>query len=335
VSVDLSVVMPVYNEAAHVAATLEALLRAIRRSEFEADVIVVDDGSTDGSAAVVAAALGDRLPLTVLSQPNRGRFHAVREGLKRASGTYALVLGARVAVRSDALAFVHERQRQGELVWTGHVHIHADGNPYGTFQNVITEIAWRDYFDNPRTLSFGVKDFDRYPKGSGCFIAPRELLVDSFDAMPTRYADARYANDDTPMLRRLAASHRIHVSPSFASDYVPRATLGTFVKHSLHRGIVFLDGHGRRESRFFPAVLVFFPLSAGLAVASTVRPRLLLGAAGATSLAAGTVAVAARRRGGEVATVAALAPMWAAAFGTGLWRGLGMVVSRRVRGERR
>jgi glycosyltransferase involved in cell wall biosynthesis len=333
-SPSLSVVMPVHNEAPHLAETIDGLIAALEGSGFDADLVLVDDGSSDGSADAARAALAGRLPLSVVSQPNRGRFHAVREGLRRATGEYALVLGSRVRLRPRVLEFVHERQDAGELVWMGHVHIHVRGNPYGLFQNVLTEIAWRDYFDRPRTVSFGVEDFDRYPKGSGCLVAPRALLVDAFDEQPTRYADARHANDDTPMLRRIVASHRFNLSPSFASDYVPRATFGTFVKHSLHRGTVFLDGHGRRESRFFPFVVAFFPVSIALAVTSLLRPRLLPTTVLGLAIGAGAVAASARRSRSEVAVVAALSPIWAAAFGAGLWRGLAMLTAGRLRRRR-
>jgi glycosyltransferase involved in cell wall biosynthesis len=329
----LSVVMPTYNEAPHLPATIDSLVEAIDRSGFDAELVLVDDGSTDGSAQAATIALKERLPLAVVEQPNRGRFHAVREGLRRASGRHVLVLGSRVRLRPDALAFVRERLHAGELVWTGHVHIHTDGNPFGTFLNVITEIAWRDYFERPRTLGFGLRDFDRYPKGSGCFIAPREILLDAFDELPTRFADVRYANDDAPMLRRIAASAGIRVSPSFASDYAPRSTLRTFVKHSFHRGHVFLDGHGRRESRFFPLILAFYPISAALVLAALFRPRVAPLAAVATSVGAGMMAASARRSRSEVVTVAALAPVWAASLGAGLWRGLGMLAAARLRSK--
>lgn len=329
----LSVVIPVFNEAPHIAGTIESLLQALAFGGYDASIVLVDDGSTDGSAEAAAEALHQRLPLTVVSQPNRGRFHAVSEGLRRSTGTYALVLGARVRLRSNALEFVRKRQREGEEVWTGHVHIHTGGNPYGVFMNVITEIAWRDYFEDPRPLSFGVPAFDRYPKGSGCFIAPREVLLDAFDAVPTRYADARYANDDAPMLRRIAAAGPIHLAPGFASDYVPRATLNTFIKHSVHRGMVFLDGHGRRESRFFPYIAIFFPASVTLMIVAAARPRVLPLAVAAVSVGAGAVAASARRSRSDVLTVTVLAPVWVTALGVGLWRGLGMMVLRRLRGD--
>jgi glycosyltransferase involved in cell wall biosynthesis len=329
--VSLSVVVPVFNEAAHLAETIDRLVAALDGSGFDAELVLVDDGSTDGSAEAARVAVNGRLPLVVVRQSNRGRFLAVREGLRRSSGSYVLVLGSRVRLRPGALTFVRERQEAGELVWTGHVHIHTRGNLYGTFLNTITEIAWRDYFDRPRTVRLGLREFDRYPKGSGCFVAPRDVLLDAFDSIPARYADPRYANDDAPMLRRIAARAGIHLSPSFASDYVPRANLRSFVKHSFHRGHVFLDGHGRRESRFFPMIVAFYPVSAALVAAVLVRPRVLPLIVAGTSAGAAIVAISTRRSRYEVAAVTTLAPVWAAALGAGLWRGLGMLVSARMK----
>ena len=56
------------------------------------------------------------------------------------------------------------------------------GNPFGAFGNVLVHIAWARYFDDPRPTSYGLDDFDHFPKGTGCFVAPRELLLQSMDA---------------------------------------------------------------------------------------------------------------------------------------------------------
>jgi glycosyltransferase involved in cell wall biosynthesis len=326
----LSVVMPVHDEAAHLPATIEAVASAVERSGFATDLVLVDDGSTDGSADAARAAARDRLPLTVVAQENRGRFEARRAGVTAAQGKWVLLLDGRVRLRPDSLAFVEERVRDGERVWNGHVHVATDGNPYGAFSNVLVELAWHDYFGDPRTTSYGLEEFDRFPKGTTCFLAPRELLAEALDVFRSGYADLRHANDDTPVIRWIAARERIHISPEFACDYEPRATLGSFVRHSVHRGTVFLDGHGRPESRFFPLTAAFFPLSAALALASLRRPSLVPALAATTSAAAGAMAAAAGRSRFETASVAALAPVYAVAHGAGMWRGLALLARQRL-----
>jgi glycosyltransferase involved in cell wall biosynthesis len=321
-STPLSVVMPVWNEAPHLAETIDALVAAAERSEFSAVLVLVDDGSTDGSGAVASDALAGRLPLSVLEQPNRGRFEARRAGLEAAESDWVLLLDGRVRLDPDALAFVHERIAAAPAVWNGHVDVEADGNPYGTFWKLIAELAWEDYFAAPRETSFGSEDFDRYPKGTTCMLAPRDVLLEAVRAFRSRYADLRSANDDTPLLRWIAERQDIHLAPAFRCAYRPRTTLRAFVRHSVHRGIVFLDGHGRPESRFFPAVVAFYPVSVAVALGGLRRPRRLVRTALRVSAAAALLGVVKRRSPFEIGSLALLAPVYAAAHGLGMWKGL-------------
>ena len=323
----LSAVVPVHNEAPHLPSTIDALVRAVEESPFEAEVVLVDDGSTDGSADTAREALRERLPLTVVTQSNAGRFEARRVGVGRARSELVLLLDGRVHLRPDSLAFVHGRVLAGERVWNGHVHVEVEGNPYGAFWNVMTELAWRDYFDDPRTTSYGSDEFDRHPKGTGCFVAPRELLLQAIDAFSSRYDDHRFVNDDTPVLRWIAGREPIHLSPSFACDYQPRASLASFLRHSFHRGTVFLDGHARRESRFFPVTVAFFPTSAAVALLAARRPTLVPAIGLGIAAAAAGLASITRRSHFETVSFAALAPIYAVAHGAGMWRGLALIGS--------
>lgn len=316
----LSVVLPVRDEAPQLPQTIEALLSALDGSGFDAEVVVVDDGSRDGSGDAARATAGGRVPLRVVRSEGEGRFAARRAGLEAAQGELVLLLDARVRLDPGALRFLHERVDAGEVVWNGHVRVD-DESALGVFWALLAELAWRDYFDAPRTTSFGAEDFDRFPKGTTCFVAPRDLLLAAFDTFRTRYRDVRLANDDTPILRTVAARNRIGLSPRFACSYAPRTTLGRFLRHAVHRGTVFVDGHGTRESRFFPAVVAFFPVSTALAIVVARRPVLTPAVAAACGLAAAAYGVSAGRSRREVLVLAGVTPLYALGHAIGMWRG--------------
>jgi glycosyltransferase involved in cell wall biosynthesis len=326
----LSVIIPVYNERESIVATLQAAIKELESaSGFDAEFVIVDDGSTDGTRDVAAEILAS-LDNRVVSQPNLGRLAARRSGLAVATGQYVLLLDSRVQLVPGSLAFAAARIAEGEQVWNAHVHIATVCNPYGHFWNVLTELAFADYFANPRTTCFATADFDRYPKGTTCFLAPRNLMREAFTHFRTRYRDERNANDDTPILRWLAGRTPIHISPRFACWYQPRRTFKAFWGHAFHRGVVFLDGHGRPESRFFPAVTAFYPASAVAAIVTIRWPLLALGLVGGVAAAACSLAVIRRRSPVEVAAFGGLAPVYAASHGLGMWTGLGRMLGERL-----
>jgi hypothetical protein len=333
----VTVVIPVYNEERRIAATLAGLAAAaLRAPSLEVEVLVVDDGSTDGSAAAAAAAEVS-IPVRVIRQANAGRFAARARGLEESAGELVMFLDSRISLDPRALEFIAQRLEADpqDAVWNGHVVIETRGNAYGHFWNVLTELAFAEYFADPRRTSFDAETFDRFPKGTTCFVAPRELVVRAFASHESCYGDTRNANDDTPMIRRIAAEHPIGISPEFACLYQPREALRPFLRHAFHRGIVFLDGHGRRGSRYLPAILVFYPASAAFALGSARRPVLALAGLVGVSFAAGTVAAKRRRSTTEIAAFASLAPVYAVAHGLGMWRGLTLAAAARWRRRKR
>jgi glycosyltransferase involved in cell wall biosynthesis len=83
----LSIVIPCYNEAA----TVGRLLRAVRAAPVDnKQVIVVDDGSTDGTAALLQGELRPLIDVLVVKESNRGKGYCLREGIRAATGDYVI-----------------------------------------------------------------------------------------------------------------------------------------------------------------------------------------------------------------------------------------------------
>ena len=84
---DLSVLIPAFNERRRIVGTIDRLRSFLASRPWEHEIIVVDDGSDDGTAEVVEGAVPDRPELRCLrSDRNRGKGAAVRLGLEAARG---------------------------------------------------------------------------------------------------------------------------------------------------------------------------------------------------------------------------------------------------------
>ncbi len=155
-------------------------------------------------------------------------------------------------------------------------------------------------------------------------------MRESYRAASSLYSDPRHASDDTPLLRWLAERERIWISPEFACVYPPPGSVRSFFRQARRRGVVFPDSFRAPGSRFFPAVIAFYPVSALVAVALIRRPALAPGAVAAVSAAGAALAASKHRPAREVVAVAALAPIYAAGHALGMWRGLWLLLQGRV-----
>ena len=101
----LSIVIPAYNEAERLTSTLCAL--EAHPAASDAELIVVDDGSTDRTAEVAHSLLDDRPGAQVISlAENRGKGAAVRTGVAAATGSIIVFMDADLATDLSALQVV-------------------------------------------------------------------------------------------------------------------------------------------------------------------------------------------------------------------------------------
>jgi len=194
----------------------------------------------------------------------------------------------------------------------------------------MPRIFWSAYYANPRRLSYGIKDFVKYPKGTTCFLAPRVGLLDAYANFSSKYDDARDANDDTALIEHLAREYRVWISPEFACLYQPRQSLGRFGPHAFHRGIVFVDAYFRPGNPYAIAIGGFCGMSLLLLLAALRRPWLIPAALVTSCMAAGTAGLYKRLPPKHVASLSLVAPLFVLFYGTGIWAGLGMALRHRV-----
>jgi dolichyl-phosphate beta-glucosyltransferase len=156
----LSIVIPAYNEETRLAPTLEAVIGFLRARDFgQAEVILVDDGSRDGTAALVERFACDHREVRLLRNPgNRGKGFSVRHGVLEAKADWVLYTDADLsspieefdklaaaAQKANARVAIGSRALDRSLVG---VHQSAfrevSGRAFNVIMRAITGLPFRD-----------------------------------------------------------------------------------------------------------------------------------------------------------------------------------------------
>lgn len=113
-----SIVIPAFNEEDRVGGSISTILTYIRENEIDAELIVVDDGSSDGTSETAEAACSkfSEIPSRVIRyEPNRGKGYAVKTGILAAEGDIALFSDADLSTPIEELPKLVDPIKAGEL----------------------------------------------------------------------------------------------------------------------------------------------------------------------------------------------------------------------------
>ncbi|MFN5060402.1 MAG: dolichyl-phosphate beta-glucosyltransferase [Chloroflexota bacterium] len=145
----LSIVIPAYNEERRLPGTLAAIHAFVTDTQLAVEVLVADDGSRDGTAAVVNAYAQTWPALRLLALDHRGKGFAVRAGALASQGRYVLLCDADLAVpiaewqrmlpllESGYDVVIGSREGQGARREGEPVHRHIMGRVFNTLVRSI------------------------------------------------------------------------------------------------------------------------------------------------------------------------------------------------------
>jgi dolichyl-phosphate beta-glucosyltransferase len=157
----LSLVIPAYNEEARLPALLDVLAGSAEAAVADAglellETLVVDDGSTDRTREILAAASQPKLAPVLDYSENRGKGAAVAAGCRRARGDYVLLADVDLstplgelskltdAIRAGADLAVGSRAVAGAMVERGPAHRKLTGKVFGSTVRALTDLDVRD-----------------------------------------------------------------------------------------------------------------------------------------------------------------------------------------------
>lgn len=121
----VSVVIAAYNEAKVIAATVRSVLDTTYEGELE--LLVINDGSTDGTGAIVADLAARDPRIRLIDQPNGGKATALQRGFREAKHDFAVLLDADTQFRPDTIGQLVQPLRDERVgAVSGHAKV---GNP--------------------------------------------------------------------------------------------------------------------------------------------------------------------------------------------------------------
>ncbi len=97
----LSIIIPAYNEERRLPGTLEQITRYLSHQPYASEIVVVENGSRDRTAAVVECFMSEHPNIYLISSAERGKGRAVKIGMLQARGEYCFLCDADLSMPID------------------------------------------------------------------------------------------------------------------------------------------------------------------------------------------------------------------------------------------
>src|SRR6266700_495119 len=123
-TMDLSLIVPCYNEAGHLEASVRTVIEVLELTPWAWEIVFVDDGSTDDTRAIIARlAAGDPRCRFIFHEQNRGRGAAFKTGFAASRGVVTGFVDIDLEVHARYIpSLVAEIEKHGADIATGNRH---------------------------------------------------------------------------------------------------------------------------------------------------------------------------------------------------------------------
>ena len=201
----LSVIIPAYNEAGTIAQIINQVKAAALPGNLEREIIVVNDGSTDATAAIVGQFLKDSV-VRLFNQENKGKTAAVLKGIENATGDMIIIQDADLEYHPSQYAKLVKPIMDGE-------HRVVYGSRFmGSIQNMKPQIRLVNFLTN---LTLNLIYRTRLTDINTCFkVFQKEVLKD------IRIISTQFGFDTEVTVKLIQKGVFIHEIPI---DYVGRS----------------------------------------------------------------------------------------------------------------
>ncbi|MDD5687500.1 MAG: glycosyltransferase family 2 protein [Elusimicrobia bacterium] len=114
--ISMTIILPMYNEGEHISENMKSVLNILKKTSYNWELLVIDDGSTDDSRRKAEETLSGIKNARVISyQTNRGRGFALRIGFANAKGDYIITTESDLNWGTDIIFKIKERLDVGDL----------------------------------------------------------------------------------------------------------------------------------------------------------------------------------------------------------------------------
>lgn len=152
----LSIIIPAYNEARRLPATLDKIIDYLTQASYTAEVIVVENGSTDATADIVRRYMATNPMVRLIQSTIRGKGNAIREGMLVAQGDYLFMCDADLSMPISELdkffptpgpdydIAIASREAKGAVRYDEPPHRHLMGRVFNLLVKVLAVPGFED-----------------------------------------------------------------------------------------------------------------------------------------------------------------------------------------------